>query len=218
MLQNNTDKIKSLLKVYFIMGSNNCDDLPEVVLQQAIEGGITLYQFREKGNGSLTGENKLQLANRLHNICKQSDIPFIVNDDIDLAIAINADGVHIGQEDEEVDVVREKIGADKILGVSVHTINEAKKAILDGADYLGLGPIFNTQTKEDAKEPQGFKFVKELRNSGIEIPIVGIGGITEANAREVILAGADGISVITAITKANSIKFATEALAKQVKI
>ncbi|MDF2947585.1 MAG: thiE [Bacillales bacterium] len=204
--------------MYFIMGSNNCNDLPEKVLQEAIDGGITLFQYREKGKGSLVGKNKLELARRLQNICKQKNIPFLVNDDIDLALEINADGVHIGQEDTAADVVRKHIGRGKILGVSVHNIDEAKKAILDGADYLGLGPIFSTKTKEDANDPQGFKFIKELRDKGIKTPIVGIGGITETNAREVILAGADGISVITAITEANSIKVATKSLAKQVKI
>jgi thiamine-phosphate pyrophosphorylase len=204
--------------MYFIMGSNNCNDLPEKVLQEAIDGGITLFQYREKGKGSLVGKNKLELARRLQNICNQRNIPFLVNDDIDLAVEINADGVHIGQEDTAADVVRKLIGRGKILGVSVHNIDEAKKAISDGADYLGLGPIFSTKTKEDANDPQGFKFIKELREKGIKTPIVGIGGITETNAREVILAGADGISVITAITEANSIKVATESLAKQVKI
>jgi thiamine-phosphate pyrophosphorylase len=184
------EKMRELLRVYFIMGSNNCQKAPLEVITEALEGGITLFQFREKGKGALTGEKKY-------------NVPFIVNDDVDLAIALDADGVHIGQEDESAERVREKIG-DKILGVSVHNLEEARKAIAQGADYIGVGPVFPTKTKEDAKEVQGTSLILSLRKNGIQIPMVGIGGINAENASEVIKAGADGVSVITAISLAES--------------
>jgi thiamine-phosphate pyrophosphorylase len=197
------EKMRQLLRVYFIMGSNNCQKAPLEVITEALEGGITLFQFREKGKGALTGEKKYALAKEIQSICKKYSVPFIVNDDVDLAIALDADGVHIGQEDESAERVREKIG-DKILGVSVHNLEEARKAIAQGADYIGVGPVFPTKTKEDAKEVQGTSLILSLRKNGIQIPMVGIGGINAENASEVIKAGADGVSVITAISLAES--------------
>jgi thiamine-phosphate pyrophosphorylase len=212
----NCDSIKVALKVYFIMGSPNCNDNPASVLQDAIEGGITLFQFREKGTGALTGNAKVELAKQLQQLCRQHQIPFIVNDDINLAIALNADGVHIGQEDEPADEVRKKIGHDKIIGVSVHSYDEAMSALEGGADYFGIGPVFPTKTKEDAKPSNGTKLIEELRDRGISIPIVGIGGITADNAGSVIKAGADGVSVITAISHAPSVTEAAKNLRKSV--
>ncbi|ALC90733.1 thiamine-phosphate pyrophosphorylase [Bacillus sp. FJAT-18017] len=191
--------MKELLKVYFISGSNNCLKQLEEVLEEAIKGGITLFQFREKGTNALKGDDRTDLAKRLFNICKQYNVPFIVNDDIELALAINADGVHIGQDDGCAEEVRKRIG-DKLLGVSAHSEKEVQLASQAGADYVGIGPIFSTSTKEDAKAARGTSLIKELRKKGYDIPIVGIGGITTSNAAPVIEAGADGVSVITAIS------------------
>jgi thiamine-phosphate pyrophosphorylase len=201
----NRDNIRDALKVYFIMGSPNCMDQPTHVLREAIEGGITLFQFREKGTGALTGDKKVELAKELQQLCREHHIPFIINDDIELAIALHADGVHIGQEDEPVEEVRKKIGSDKIIGVSVHSYVEAITALEGGADYFGIGPVFPTKTKLDAKPSNGTKLIEELRERGIAIPIVGIGGITAVNAGSVMKAGADGVSVITAISHAESV-------------
>lgn len=209
-------KIKNSLKVYFIMGSNNCKSGQAItVLEKAIAGGITCFQFREKGNGARTGQEKYALAEELQYICRKNNIPFIVNDDIDLAIEINADGIHIGQEDDPVRSVREKIGS-KILGVSVHNQVEAEIALKEGADYFGVGPIFPTLTKEDAKAVQGVEIIQDFRRKGYTIPIVGIGGITIENAANVIHAGADGISIISAISLADDPKAAATAIATQV--
>jgi thiamine-phosphate pyrophosphorylase len=199
----NTKQMRDWLKVYFIMGSVNCHQDPEEILRSAIKGGITLFQFREKGEGCLHGNEKEILAKKLQAICRENSIPFIVNDDIELAIRLNADGVHIGQEDEPADAVRRKIGS-KILGVSVHNMMEAEEAIRQGADYLGIGPIYPTSTKKDAKAVQGLTFLKELRSASIEIPVVGIGGINAKNTPPIMEAGADGVSVITAISGAES--------------
>lgn len=212
----NTSQLREQLSVYFIMGSSNCLKEPIEVLKEAVEGGISIFQFREKGEGALTGRAKVALAKELQRICWENQIPFIVNDDIDLALAINADGVHIGQEDEPVSSVRDKIG-DKILGVSIHSMEEAESAIEQGADYFGIGPVFPTKTKTDAKPSRGTILIEELRTKGFEIPIVGIGGITIENAASVMNAGADGVSVITAISHANSPLEAAQRLKNIVK-
>lgn len=205
--------LQSLLKVYFIAGSTNCLKAPEKVLTESIEGGVTLFQFREKGEGCLQGKEKLELGKRLQWICKENGIPFIVNDDIDLAIELDTDGVHIGQEDEDAALVRKRIG-DKILGVSVHNLEEAEKARKAGADYFGVGPIFPTQTKTDARAVQGTVLIEELRS--FNIPVVGIGGINAENADVVIKAGAAGVSVITAISEAVNVKEAASRLREKI--
>ncbi len=206
-MANHRDKsaIEELLQLYFIMGSINCKADPVHVLEQAIEGGITLFQYREKGPGALEGLEKTILAEKLFRVCKDADIPFIVNDDVDLALELDADGIHVGQEDLAADFVREKAG-DKIIGVSAHTIEEAEKAIEDGADYLGLGPIYATISKDDARAVSGLSIIENFRKNGITVPIVGIGGINARNARAVIQAGANGVSLISAIAAAADVR------------
>ena len=209
------DKMSKLLQVYFIMGSNNCIKDPLAVLKEALDGGVTLFQFREKGEGALTGEKRLQFAKEVQALCKEYGVPFIVNDDVELAIELDADGVHVGQDDEGITSVREKMG-DKIIGVSTHTIEEARWAIENGADYLGVGPIFPTSTKKDTKAVQGTKGLAHFREQGIMIPIVGIGGITIENTASVIEAGADGVSIISAISLAESAYESTKELVEEV--
>ncbi|HDR7390923.1 thiamine phosphate synthase [Bacillus toyonensis] len=215
MMRIETKKMSNLLQVYFIMGSNNCMKDPLAILKEALDGGVTLFQFREKGEGTLTGEDRVRFAKKLQALCKEYGVPFIVNDDVELAVELDADGVHVGQDDEEITSVREKMG-DKIIGVSTHTIEEAKWAIENGADYLGVGPIFPTSTKKDTKAVQGTKGLAHFREQGITVPIVGIGGITIENTAAVIEAGADGVSVISAISLADSAYESTKRLAGEV--
>ncbi len=204
--------MRQLLNVYFISGSSNVStNLPDV-LTKAIAGGITLFQYREKGSDALTGNEKLALGRELQSICKKTNIPFIVNDDVELALALDADGVHVGQDDGEVRIVREKIG-DKMLGVSAHSYEEAQQALNDGADYLGIGPVFPTSTKNDTEAVCGPGFISTLREKGIDAPIVAIGGINIDNAHKVAANKADGISVISAISKANNPALAAKRLA-----
>lgn len=206
--------MRSLLKIYFIAGSTNCLQDPVTVLEAAIRGGITIFQYREKGEGSLCDLEKHKLGKRLRKICKENDIPFIVNDDIELALELDADGVHIGQEDEDAAQVRRKIG-DRILGVSVHNLEEAEKAKQAGADYFGVGPVFPTATKTDTRAVQGTAMIEELKDFGV--PIVGIGGINADNAKLVMTAGADGVSVITAISQAEDVKEAAARLRDKIQ-
>ncbi|MGE5702377.1 MAG: thiamine phosphate synthase [Clostridia bacterium] len=208
--------MKYHLPLYLVMGSNNCGNMrPEEVLREAIIGGITLFQFREKGTGALMGSAKKQLATQLLTICRKHGIPFIVNDDIELMLELDADGIHIGQEDASASSVRQRIGS-KILGVSAHNLEEARMAVANGADYLGVGPMYMTYTKRDIREVQGPSVIREMRESGMTCPIVGIGGISVENAADVIRAGADGVAVISAISQAASPREATQALRQEV--
>lgn len=205
---------RDALRLYFIMGSNNV--LPNVdpltVLEQALQGGVTIFQLREKGTHALQGDAYIQFAKDCQALCKSYNVPFIINDDVALAVAIHADGVHVGQDDAALHIVRKKIGHDKIVGISVHSIEEAERAIEGGADYVGIGPVFPTQSKADAKPPCGPAFLHEMASRFPHLPFVGIGGITEDNRLQVLEAGADGIAVISAISLQENPKQATQNL------
>ena len=147
---------KELLKLYFICGTTTCQgkDLYSVV-EEALKGGITLFQFREKGKGALEGKEKLELAIKLQNLCKKYNVPFIVNDDIELALEIAADGVHVGQDDLGVDEIR-KLMPDKIIGLSIGNEEELKQSKVEYVDYVGVGHVFVTQSKDDAGGDIGY--------------------------------------------------------------
>jgi len=193
------------LQLYFVMGSTNCLKNPREVLTEAIKGGITMFQFREKGEESLVGKDKRNLATDLQAICQEHGIPFIVNDDVELALSIGADGVHIGQDDGDIETIRNLVGK-KILGISTHNVEEAKAALKLGADYIGVGPMYETLTKKDIQRVRGPKVIEEIRAAGIHLPLVGIGGICSGRVKEIAQRGADGIAVISAISKAFSIE------------
>lgn len=197
--------IPETLRKYFIMGSQNCDRDPIEILKVAASAGITAFQFREKGEGSLTGNKKLELGKHLREICCEHNIPFIVNDDIELVDLLGADGIHVGQDDQSVKYLR-KLFPGKIIGLSVSNASEVAKSPISLVDYIGAGPIFDTGTKPDAKTVVGLEWIIALREQFPKLPIVGIGGISPKNAATVIDAGADGVSVISAITKAENIK------------
>ncbi|MBG9815929.1 thiamine phosphate synthase [Bacillus safensis] len=211
MTKADQQQIKQQLSVYFIMGTANTTRLPLEVVKEAIQGGITMFQFREKGEKALQGEEKKQLARQIQALCQEANVPFIVNDDVQLAIDLDADGVHVGQEDTNAKDVRQRIG-NKILGVSTHNLDEVKQAVKDGADYVGMGPVYPTETKKDTRSVQGVSLITEVRRHGLQIPIVGIGGITYDNAAPVIQAGADGVSIISAISQSVDPKKAAEEL------
>ncbi|MGE6523959.1 thiamine phosphate synthase [Bacillus safensis] len=211
MTKADQEQIKQQLSVYFIMGTANSTRQPLDVVNEAIQGGITMFQFREKGENALQAEEKKQLARQIQALCQEANVPFIVNDDVQLAIDLDADGVHVGQEDANAQDVRQRIG-NKILGVSTHNLDEVKQAMKDGADYVGMGPVYPTETKKDTRSVQGVSLITEVRRHGLQIPIVGIGGITYDNAAPVIQARADGISIISAISQSTNPKKAAEKL------
>ncbi|QZA34297.1 thiamine phosphate synthase [Hydrogenibacillus sp. N12] len=203
---------KALLS-YFIFGTPDTKYDPVWLLEQAIEGGITAYQFREKGPGALTGEERLALARRLRAVARRHGVLFFVDDDPDLALEVEADGVHIGQEDEPIERVRQRVGTKLLIGVSTTTLEQAKRAEAAGADYIGAGPIFPTQTKP-GKPPVGPEHVARLREAGIALPIVAIGGITPENAEGVMRHGADGVAYISAVARADEPKKAARAITR----
>ncbi len=192
------------LQVYFVCGTQdtglNKKRLLEIV-EDACRGGITCFQFREKGDGTLEGQQKLELAQQLQQICAKYDVLFIVNDDVELAVAVNADGVHVGQDDMCLEDVRNIVG-HKVVGISIHSIEELHKTDVLYADCVGVGPMYTTSSKPDAQEPCGPERIAELQTQGLNLPCVGIGGITIDNAMAVLRAGACGVAVISAIAHA----------------
>lgn len=169
-------------------------ELEEIVLS-AIRGGVTMVQLREK---NLPSREFLRQAVVLKEALAGFGIPLIINDRLDIALAGGADGVHLGQEDMECGHARRVAGKEMIIGVSVNTPEEAAEAEAEGADYIGAGPIFATSTKLDASSPTGLAVLWKMRQV-VRIPIVGIGGITVANAADVVRSGADGVAVVSAI-------------------
>jgi len=182
--------------LYVITDLHTAGDRDTVSLvQAAISGGATVVQLREK---EASTRAQLALGWALQRITRQAGIPLIVNDRIDLALVLDAEGCHVGQEDLSADLARKLIGPDKILGVSAETVEQARDAEAAGADYLGVGDIFGTPSKPDAGPPIGLARLSEIVRS-VSIPVVGIGGITPGNAASVIAAGAVGVAVISAV-------------------
>ena len=194
------------LNVYFICGSQDIPDNQDIktVLAQALEAGITLFQFREKGPAALTGIEKEQLAIELQDMCRSYQIPFIVNDDVKLAEKIDADGIHVGQDDEQVATFAQRF-QHKIIGLSVGNEQEYQKSDLTNVDYIGVGPIYATGSKDDASAPVGPEMITTLKALNPSLPMVAIGGITVDNVEPIVQAGANGISVISAIARSHNI-------------
>ncbi|QNU67079.1 thiamine phosphate synthase [Ruminiclostridium herbifermentans] len=162
-------------------------------VEECIRGGATFIQLREK---DITFDEYLALANEIKKVTDKYKIPFVINDDVDVAIACGADGVHVGQRDMQADDVRNKIG-DKILGVSAQTVEQAVLAEKMGADYIGVGAVFSTTTKLDANAVC-IETVKAICQA-VSIPVVAIGGITKQNIMQLKGSGVDGIAVVSAI-------------------
>lgn len=179
------------------------------IIEEAILGGVTIVQLREKDTS--TGEFH-KIATDLKELTSKYNIPLIINDRLDIALAINADGVHVGQSDMPADIVRKIIGENKILGVSAATIKEAKIAENSGADYIGSGAIFPTQTKD--ADCISIEHLKEIIGA-VNIPIIAIGGLGENNISSLANTNIGGISVVSAIMESNDPKKASESLKKE---
>lgn len=167
----------------------------EQIVRESAAGGVTMVQLREKDAGT---REFLDRAFVLRQAASDLGIPLIINDRVDIALACRADGVHLGQEDMHCSIARRIAGKEMIIGVSVSTAEEALEAEADGADYLGVGPLFATPTKADALPATGLGVLRTIRRT-VRIPLVGIGGINSINAGDVIRAGADGVAVVSAI-------------------
>ncbi|MDQ7029287.1 MAG: thiamine phosphate synthase [Ardenticatenia bacterium] len=165
------------------------------VVRAALRGGATVVQLREKKTST---QRLIELGQALLQVTRPAGVPLIVNDRVDVALAVNADGVHVGQEDMPAALARRLIGPDKILGVSAETVEQALMAQRDGADYLGVGDVYGTTTKPDAGPPIGLEGLRRVAQA-VHIPVVGIGGITPDNAADVVAHGAEGVAVISAV-------------------
>ncbi|QGP91416.1 Thiamine-phosphate synthase [Neomoorella glycerini] len=200
--------------LYVIITTNLGGGRPTLELvRQALAGGATAIQLREK---DLPARELVELGREIRQLTHAAGATFIVNDRLDVALAVEADGVHIGQEDLPARVARELLGPGKILGVSTGTVLEARQAVADGADYLGVGSIYATKSKEDAGEPIGLAGLKAIR-AAVTIPLVAIGGINSSNAADVIAAGADGVAVVSAVIGAPDIAAAARELLAAVR-
>ena len=198
------------LSLYLV--TNNSEDEEKFlnIIEESLKGGVSVVQLREKKAETLDFYN---LALKVKEITQKYNVPLIINDRIDIALAIDAEGVHIGQSDMPAQIARLLIGKDKILGVSAANIKEAKKAQRDSADYIGVGAVYPTNTKDDATSVSK-KELKEIVKS-VDIPAVAIGGITQENAHELNDCGIDGISVVSAIMNSQNPKTASVNLLKE---
>ncbi len=178
----------------------------------ALEGGAGIIQLREK---ELTGKELVRQGQRLKDLCTSYGAKFIVNDRADIALAVDADGVHLGQDDIPISYARKILGPDKIIGISTHSLEQALEAQAAGADYIGVGPVFETQSKADVAAPVGLELVAKVA-AAISIPFVAIGGIKLHNVDQVLAAGAKNIAVITEVVGAEDIRLAALALKERI--
>ena len=178
-------------------------------VREALEGGVTLVQYRAKTASSAKMYNE---ALQLKALCDSFNVPLIINDRLDIAMAVGAAGVHLGQDDLPCAVARRILGEEYLIGVSAHNPTEAKAALQSGADYLGCGAVFGTATKADVKKLGTDGLAAICREKGL--PVVGIGGVTADNYREVRAAGADGAAIVSGILAQPDISATVEAIAK----
>lgn len=181
-------------------------------VELSLKGGVTFVQLREK---ELDEESFLKEAIEIQELCRKYNVPFVVNDNVEIAYKMNADGVHVGQSDMEAGDVRKKLGDDKILGVSVQTVEQAIKAVERGADYLGVGAVFTTGSKDDADDVS-HETLKAICEA-VDIPVVAIGGISASNVHMLKDSGICGIAVISAIYAQKDIEKATKELLELTK-
>lgn len=219
------DKTQLNFPIYFIMGTQQFPDLEKTaqidrfieVLTKACQQGIRYFQFRDKDGSLLSGEERLELAKKAQAICQTHQVLFIINDDVQLAKQIKADGVHIGQTDQEAARVRQLIGDQMILGVSAHTPTQVQQAIEDGADYVGCGPIFTTQSKVKVRPAIGPDLFSRLQAVNPTFPVFAIGGIHANNIEIVHQMNPDAICVISEISHAENIEQTIKQLSQPTK-
>lgn len=187
-------------------------DLIEV-MEEAIVGGADFIQLRDKKSSK---KEVYEKAVKLRALTRKYQVPFVVNDYVDIALAVDADGVHLGQDDLPLEVARELIGPNKIIGISTHQIEEAKLAEKNGADYIGVGPIFPTKSKEDVVDAVTTKYIEEVAKE-INIPFVAIGGIKLHNVDAVLQAGAKRVCAISEIVGSENVKQTCEQFIRKIK-
>lgn len=200
---------KPLFRLYLITDRNQTGGRPLTdVAKEALDGGVKAIQLREK---DLPIRELLKLAEEMRRITKDTGAKLFINGRIDAAMAVEADGIHLGQTDLPVDVVRRIVGNRFMIGVSTHNLNEAKEAEAGGADFITFGPVYETPAKLKYGEPVGTEVLKRAK-SGILIPVYAIGGINSGNIKQILRTGADGVALISAIIGAKEPKKAVEEL------
>ncbi len=178
--------------------------------ERVLKGGARIIQLRVKPSApafrksTLSDRELFEIAKTIRNLTRQHEASFIINDRADIALAAEADGLHLGQDDLPLSEARRILGKNKVIGISTHNLNEAERAEREGADYLGFGPVFSSETKAESLPPRGIESLKQVV-AAIKLPIIAIGGINQKNIEEVIQAGADGAAIISSITTAEDI-------------
>ena len=197
------------LDVYFVTDRNLSKGRPiEDIVAAAAQGGATIIQLREK---ACSTREFIDIGNRVKDILAPYNVPLIINDRLDVALAIDADGIHVGQSDMPCNIARKYLGPDKIIGLSVESIQDARDAEALDVDYLGVSPIYFTPTKTDFKRELGLDGLHEIKSFS-RFPLVGIGGLNATNAGDVIKNGGDGVAVVSAICSADNPEAATREL------
>lgn len=191
-------RFKSLL--YLVTDRQLAKKPLEVVIEEAINGGADCVQLREK---NINTKEFVEIAQTIKYITDRYNVPLIINDRIDVALAVQAYGVHLGQDDMPLTIARKIVPHAMVIGISVSTVNEAIEAEKDGADYIGAGSVFPTSTKDDISGVIGLEGIQEIKKA-VSIPVIAIGGIQIHNAEQVIQHGADGIAVVSAIVSSDN--------------
>ena len=182
------------------------------ITKAAVKGGADVVQLRGK---RMSGLELFRTACAVRDVCRSEGVVFIVNDRADVAVSADADGVHVGQEDLPIRIARQVVGPERIVGASVKTVDMAREAVAEGADYIGVGAMFGSPTKP-LSSVVGTERLRAIRDA-IDIPIVGIGGVNLCNAREVIDAGADGVAVISAVVGVEAVEGAARGIKKRIE-
>jgi thiamine-phosphate pyrophosphorylase len=196
-------------KLYVIIDLHAQNKLPpDRLVQEVLKGGADIIQLRYKGNDL---HHFWQLGEKIRPLLRQAGVPLIINDRVDIALALGADGVHLGQQDLPLKAARQILGPQSIIGISTHSLEQALAAQAAGADYVGMGPIFPTLSKQDAHPPVGFSLIEQYKQK-ISIPWVAIGGINPDNMVPLLEAGVERIALISAISQAEDAERATRQL------
>jgi len=205
---------RDCLRLYLVTDRDLAGGRPLAeVVRRALRGGVTAVQVREKALGT---RRFLEEVRELQRVLAGTGVPLVVNDRVDVALAAGADGVHVGQDDLPAAEARRLVGPAMLLGVSVATADEARKALSDGADYVSVSPVFLTSTKPDAELAVGLEGVARVRNAAGDAPVLAIGGINAGNARAVVAAGSDGVAVVSAAMSAADPEAAAADLRREV--
>lgn len=207
--------LQTIKKLDFILITNRkiCESELTEIIVKAIEGGVGTIQLREK---DLSTKDLYMLAKELRKITKELDVNLIINDRVDIALAIDADGIHLGWQSLNIGEVRRIAGQEKLIGFSAHNLEEAKKAMIEGTDYVTISPIFDTPNKDYFIKPLGVREIKRIKEQ-VNIPVIALGGVNENNVKEVLENGADGIAVISALLLSKNPKQTANRLSGEIK-